>query len=354
MTCYKPMIRVEDLTKWEKAKDGHLYHPSKLFSSDRLENYDRDEYSRIRQKWGNYQIIPCKNCIGCRLDYSREWANRGYLEAKCWKNNYFITLTYDEDNLPYEEEIQDNNGITYTDTIEELPWQGTLNPNDMTRFMKNLRKIFERKKKEINIRFMGCGEYGDNTRRPHYHLILFNCNLPKETFYDPHITWNKDTVWKNKWIEQAWGKGMTQIGECNWNSIAYVARYITKKINGNESEEFYAMQGERKEFFRASNQPGIGGIYYEKHKEEIYKNDKILIKNLTGVHWIKPPSYFDKLYDKEKPEEMEKIREKRKQEHFNQLQLKGKTTSLTRWEQLQIEKTSKEDTSRALKRDKTN
>ena len=353
MTCYKPMIRCEDLTKWTKAKDGHLYHPATLFSSDRLELYDKDKFERIRQKWGNFQIIPCKNCIGCRLDYSREWANRGYLESKCWDQNWFVTLTYDEDSIPYSEEITDSQGITYTDSIDEMPWQGTIQPDDMTRFMKNLRKIFERKKKETNIRFMGCGEYGENTRRPHYHLILFNCNLPKETFYDPHVTWNKDTVWKNTWIERAWGKGMVQIGECNWNSIAYVARYITKKINGNESEEFYAMQGEEKEFFRASNQPGIGGIYYENNKEKIYKNDKILIQNLKGVHWIKPPEYFDRLYEKEYPEKMQEIKEKRKKEMYNQLLLKEQTTTLTRWEQLQIEKSTKEDSNRALKRDKT-
>lgn len=258
-------------------------------------------------------------------------------------------------NTAYQRAVQDlkKAGITYTDSIDEMPWQGTLQPDDMTRFMKNLRKIFERKKKETNIRFMGCGEYGENTRRPHYHLILFNCNLPKETFYEPHVTWNKDTVWKNTWIERAWGKGMVQIGECNWNSIAYVARYITKKINGNESEEFYAMQGEEKEFFRTSNQPGIGGIYYENNKEKIYKNDKILIQNLKGVHWIKPPEYFDRLYEKEYPEKMQEIKEKRKKEMYNQLLLKGQTTTLTRWEQLQIEKSTKEDSNRALKRDKT-
>ena len=113
------------------------------------------------------------------------------------------------------------------------------------------------------------------------------------------------------------------------------------------------MQGEKKEFFRASNQPGIGGIYYENNKEKIYKNDKILIQNLKWVHWIKPPEYFDRLYEKEYPEKMQEIKEKRKKEMYNQLLLKGQTTTLTRWEQLQIEKSTKEDSNRALKRDKT-
>lgn len=345
MTCYKPMIRVEDRTKWETALDGHKYHPAKIISSDRLEEFDH-KFSMGHYK---YTQINCGECIGCRLDYSREWANRGYLESLQYKHNYFITLTYDEDHLPEAEEVTTSSGLTFTE-LEEYEWKGILVPKEFTQFMKNLRQIMKRDYNVDGVRFMGCGEYGGEGARPHYHIILFNCPLPEETFYNPRISWGKDVYYQNTIIERAWTKGISNICEANWNNIAYTARYITKKINGTGSEEEYAARGQIKEFFRTSRNPGIAREYYEKNKDEIYKTDQIMIKNKKGVHYVKPPKYFDQLYEKENPKEFEKIRKQRKKQTLDNLLIKGQTTSLTRWEQLQIEMTTKEQASSTLKR----
>lgn len=350
MGCYKPMIRRENLGKWKKAADGHLYHPANIFSSDKLELYDKKD-------WGNYkyEFIPCGKCIGCRLDYSRNWANRGYLESLLWEQNWFVTLTYDDKYLPYQDEWTTTEGITYTDQdLEELEWKGTLEPNDFTQFMKNLRQIMKREYGVDGIRFIGCGEYGTEERRPHYHLILFNFNIPVDQLYEPHLK-DGDYSYKCKLIERAWserkGKACECMGICDvtpatWNTIAYVARYITKKINGKESEDFYAMQGELKEFFRCST--GIGKGYYDLHKEDIYKYDQILIKNKKGSHWVKPPKYFDDLYEQEEPEKMKQIKQNRKKLQLQQLINKSKLTSLTRWEQLQLEQDLKEKDAQML------
>lgn len=344
MPCYKPMIRAEDTWSWSKAEDGHLYHPARIFSSDRLENYDKQSLARYR-----YSQIPCGECIGCRLDYSREWANRGYLESKLWNNNYFITLTYDEENITVPEVVETREGYVFTE-IEELEWSGTVVPEELQKFMKKLRKYFKYHFNHEGIRFMACGEYGPETKRPHYHLILFNCPFPEDSFYNARVDWEKEIYWQNKILEKCWNKGISNITEATWNTIAYVARYITKKINGKQSEEIYAAQGQRKEFFRTSRNPGIGKGYYDKFKEKIYEEDKILIKNKKGSHWVKPPKYFDTLYEKENPEKLEEIKRKRQKQMINSLIIKGKTTSLTRWEQLQIEQATKEETSSTLKR----
>lgn len=44
--------------------------------------------------------IPCGQCIGCRLEKSRQWAIRCVHEASLYENNCFITLTYSPENLP--------------------------------------------------------------------------------------------------------------------------------------------------------------------------------------------------------------------------------------------------------------
>lgn len=44
--------------------------------------------------------LPCGQCIGCRLERSRQWAMRCVHESKTHNENSFITLTYSDENLP--------------------------------------------------------------------------------------------------------------------------------------------------------------------------------------------------------------------------------------------------------------
>ena len=347
MTCYRPLIRAEDTTRWVKAIDGHRYHPADVFSSNRLEQYDK----QFRVGRWKYTPIPCGKCIGCRLDYSRDWANRGYLESLYYEQNYFITLTYDEKHLTIPQEMETSEGITYTD-LEENEWKGILVPKEFKRFLNTLRKISKREFKHTGIRYIGCGEYGGKEKRPHYHLILFNCPLPIESFYKPRCSWNKDMYYQNEIIERAWPNGISNICEANWNTIAYTARYITKKVNGKESEEYYTMQGQIPEFLRSSTQPGIARQYYEDHKKEIYEKDKIMIVTKDGVQWSTPPKYFDRLLKKEDPEKMKWIKEQRRRKNINMLQAKADLTSLTRWEQFLVDMEYKEDQTTTLGRNK--
>lgn len=48
----------------------------------------------------NIISLPCGKCIGCRLDYSRQWADRLMLELQYHDSAYFITLTYNDDHVP--------------------------------------------------------------------------------------------------------------------------------------------------------------------------------------------------------------------------------------------------------------
>lgn len=345
MPCYHPLIRLEERGKRIKASDGHYYNKSIIVSPEKYELEMNNDTKYFRK-----QTIPCGKCIGCRLDYSREWANRGYLESKLWEQNWFVTLTYDDDNIEIPEliEMKDGRVIFEEQALEDGEnWLGTLVPKDLTQFIKNLRQIMKRDYNEDGIRFMACGEYGGETERPHYHLILFNLNLPIEDLYDPHIS-NKEIYYKSHIIERAWGKGLHNISEATWNTIAYTARYITKKINGKISEEYYANKGQKKEFLRVSRMPGIGQGYYDLHKEEIYSKDEIIIKNKAGIISCKPPKYFDELYKAENPEAFKEIQEKRKREGKVAQSLKDMQTSISRSERLEIEERTKEEKTQKL------
>lgn len=345
MPCYHPLIRIEELGKWATAEDGHKYHPARVISQETLNDLELSDNMQ-KSAYHKTQIIPCGKCIGCRLDYSREWANRGYLEAKQWKQNYFVTITYDENHLPQPDEIETKDGFTYTDNGE---WNGCLVKKDLTQFIKNVRQIMKRDHNQDNIRFMACGEYGEQGARPHYHIIFFNLNLPLEDLFEPKII-NKEMYYRSHIIERAWNKGISNVSEASWNNIAYTARYITKKINGPESEDLYAENGKIKEFFRVSRMPGIGEQYYRDHWKEIYDKDEIIVKNKAGIVASRPPKYYDKIFEKEHPEEWKKIKAKR--EHMAKMnnKVKDQQSSLFRQEQNEVNERSKEEQHLKLQR----
>lgn len=340
------MVRIEDKFKWEIAADGHKYHPATILKESEVPNFIETMKHQTGGGRYGYTLIPCGKCIGCRLDYSAEWANRGYCEAKMHENNYFVTLTYDPDHIHIDEYLEDREGFTW---VNEGDWNGNLYPKELTQFIKSLRQKMKRDYGDDGIRFMACGEYGSKGARPHYHIIFFGLNLPAETFFEPQII-NKNIYYRNKIIEDIWTKGFSNVGEANWNTISYVARYITKKINGEGSEQLYAANGKIKEFMRVSRMPGIGEPYYQKHKDEIYKNGYITIKNLEGTHKVTPPTYFDDLFKKEHPGEFLKIQRERRQRAENKNRLKAEQTSLFLKDQLEIEERSKETNNIALVR----
>ena len=97
-----------------------------------------------------------------------------------------------------------------------------------------------------------------------------------------------------------------------------------------------------------SRDPGIGKPYYDLHKEEIYKDDRIMISNLSGVHYEKPPKYFDDLFKEEYPERWKEIQQNREREGRNAQRNSASETSLFRRDQLKIEERSKEEQTKAL------
>lgn len=234
--------------------------------------------------------IACGQCIGCKLEKSRQWAVRCLHEASLYDHNQYVTLTYNDENLPKD---------------------GNLQLEDFQKFMKRLRK-----KKGNNIRYFHCGEYGDQYKRPHYHALLFNVN-----FKDKQIIKNNqqgDPLYTSQELLNIWQKGHVLIGDVTFQSAAYVARYITKKITGKDALHHYnnidLQTGEvlkelTPEYTTMSRRPGIAYQWYEKFKTDVFPDDFVVVNGKK----VSTPKYYLNRLEKEDPEAFEDIKFRREE-----------------------------------------
>lgn len=231
--------------------------------------------------------VPCGQCIGCRLERSRQWAIRCVHEASLYPKNCFITLTY---------------------APEHVPKDGSLKKSHFQKFMKRLRKKFP----ENKIRFFHCGEYGEKNDRPHYHACLFNFDFPDREL----INTRGAKLYISKTLQKLWPYGFSTIGDVTFESAAYVARYITKKVTGKRALYHYHLidsQGEilaerLPEYITMSRRPGIARDWYEKFKDDVFPHDFVVLKEKK----LKPPKYYDKLLEQTSPSAAQKIKNLRK------------------------------------------
>lgn len=243
----------------------------------------------------------CGKCIGCRLEYARQWAVRCTHEAQLHENNCFITLTFDDKHL--------NN-------------KNTLVKSDFQNFLKRLRKRFAplvsatcepslknhkllkitKKYKPWDLRYFHCGEYGSKNERPHHHACLFNFDFPDKL---PFSTGKGTTLYRSKILEDLWSDpetgvslGFSSIGSVTYASAAYVAQYCLKKIDGNLAPGHY--QGRLPEYTTSSRRPAPGLDWYKKYGQtDAYPRDYVVLNGVKG----KIPKYYDKKQSLHSPEE---------------------------------------------------
>ena len=277
MPCYKP------LAAYRYAIVGKASKIAFLKSGETIPT--KAEYLRI----------PCGQCTGCRLDHSKMWASRCMHESRLHDHNCFITLTYNDQNLP--------------------PDQG-LRKGHFQLFMKRLRKYANKP----GIKYLHAGEYGE-TKRPHYHACLFGFDLPDKRFFKEND--QGDIIYTSGILDLLWGKGFSTVGDLTWQSAAYTARYSLKKLNGEKANQADPVTGllhyERThlhtgeitpvipEYATQSRNPGLGKGFLEEYMDDIYPWDEVIVDG----HAIRPPRYYDNIYEIENEIEMEEIRKRR-------------------------------------------
>ena len=218
--------------------------------------------------------VPCGRCVGCRLERSRLWAIRVMHEKRMHFESAFVTLTYDNAHLPSG---------------------ATLVRRDVQLFLKRLRKV-----RPEGLRIFGCGEYGERTLRPHYHLLFLNTRFPDMYFYK--ASKSGKPLYRSDELEKLWPLGNNLIGDVTFESATYCARYCLKKISGTKAADHY---GDRlPEFSIMSRRPGIGRTWFEKYHPEAYAHDSAIMNGRE----VGLPRYYDVLYGDIDPVHLEFVK----------------------------------------------
>lgn len=271
MPCYYPITAY-------RSRSGRSPNGGWPIVFNRREGYDDKKV-----------IIPCGQCVGCRLEKSRQWAIRCVHESQMHDQNCFITLTYRDEDIP----------------------------KNLSLVKEDLQKFWKRMRKTITLRYFSAGEYGDKYGRPHYHACVFGyrpdigindtemhkvgrCEICKD------IKTKEIQLYHSKWLDERWEKGIVIIGEVTFESAAYVARYVMKKMTGEKAEGHY--NGRQPEYAAMSRNPGIGSTWYDKYKTDVYPRDKMVIRG--GIE-CKPTLYYDRKFNDQDQKKMQVLHYRR-------------------------------------------
>lgn len=207
-------------------------------------------------------------------------------ESSLHEFNSFLTLTYDDANLP------DHGNLVY---------------RDFQLFFKRLRKA------GVKARFFMCGEYGEEEKRPHYHAIIFGFDPVDKVYY--RKTGAGEIIYTSASLDAMWRKGTVFVGAVTFESAAYVARYCLKKVTGEAADNHYKqvdlVTGEIiqmvPEFAHMSLKPGIGRPWLDKYSADVYPHDYVIIRGQK----VRPPKYYDTVFEKGNIDDFDWIRVQR-------------------------------------------
>lgn len=267
--------------------------------------------------------LPCGQCWGCRLEKSRQWAVRCMHEAKMHEHNSFLTLTYNDDALTQKYWT----GLYRIDGTKA--YGGTLHYRDIVLFHKRLLKALSSEKlsdaivsdiqakprdgryggqppsprQNRTFRFYLGGEYGEQYMRPHWHECIFGLAFHDKTYIGKSPAGER--LYESPTLQKLWPHGFSSIGEVTFESAAYVARYIMKKINGKQAEKHYEKidmeTGEiirlHPEFNNMSRSQGIGLSFFEKYYSDMYPEGIAIVRGAKS----KTPRYYDKKFKERDP-----------------------------------------------------
>ncbi len=213
---------------------------------------------------GGY-LVKCRKCPACVVQRKNEWIFRLTEEQKDHKLGYFMTFTYSQENIPNIDLTTGELGRGHNPHSIQ-----SLRRKDVINYFKKVRNAGNKP------RYYYVGEYGEETKRPHYHAIVFGVSEVE--------------------LERHWKHGFTYSGEVNKKTIRYVVKYMTKRIKNTP---------EHAEFPRSIMSKGIGRTFL-KYKDFIRKNEQLVWVNQKFTEKI-PNYYLERIYE---PEQLKILREK--------------------------------------------
>lgn len=215
----------------------------------------------VRNKKGEVVRAPCGQCTACRVNYQMEWKARVAHELKAHDKNCWIMLSYDDVHLSLQ-------NLEYKDIDGRL---NSLEKRELILWKKRFQKELYPQK----VRFFGCGEYGGENHRPHYHMAIFGIGsdnpIFKFLYKEPKGGyWCRLDSWPfgNVWVDDK--PPEPKIG-------SYIAKYILKKHKGKNSDEYYNDLNCNREFVNMSLKPGIGAIKIDEFSTHYMNNPYVFI-----------------------------------------------------------------------------
>lgn len=258
MTCFHPLKGFRSKTLNDSGKRAVVFKSSEALNS------------------ALPLAVPCGQCRGCRTDRSGQWAIRLMHEAKTHDQSCFLTLTFDDANVPADYSVR---------------------LRDVQLFMKKLRK-----RAKCAVRFFACGEYGDEGGRPHYHLLIFGFDFPDKKLWAVR---QGNRNYKSEMLAELWPYGLSEVSDVTFKSAGYVARYCVKKINGGRADDHYtrvspvdgAVYRVAPEFATMSVKPGIGATWFDKFSDDAFPSDFIVVDGRKK----RPPRYYLRKLEQQRP-----------------------------------------------------
>ena len=302
MSCTSPRFRIDITQPGVMAQipnylAGKVINDGIMFGRELYDEYAKFvPLSKITQ-------LGCGQCMYCRIKSSREKSFRCYAESLYHPYNYFVTLTYNDQFLPRGDFVN----------IDGEPVESTLCIEDMQKFNKRVRRNLG------TMKTYYCGEYGDLFNRPHYHSLMF-CDFELDDLQFKYSKGGIDYFTSSK-LSSCWSdpktdveRGFVVISEFNFTTAAYCTKYILKKQR--ENVPLIISSGkplQQQPFAQASRNPGLGYLYFKDHSREIYESDRVLYQKNYDVYKMKPPKYYDSLFDEIDSAAMQDIKDRR---HF--------------------------------------
>lgn len=248
--------------------------------------------------------MPCGHCEICRRNNAKQWAVRVYHESRLYLNNTFVTLTYDDEHLPL--------------TDEGIP---TLKKNHMSEFMKRLRDYIY----PSQVRFFGCGEYGDTFSRPHMHLAIFGLDP-----LDERLVTDYNEVENGYCVEyKPWKLGRVHVGFVTPESSSYVAGYELKKLKPEEKEKQLS-RGIQPVFSLMSRRPGIGAAFCDAYKDEFIERGMCSVEGQdrglprfyrNRMEYQETDEYWDRLIEQVEKNKNQRLKDFSSVENMQQVAL---------------------------------
>lgn len=230
---------------------------------------------RTKNTYIDYNVkVPCGQCIACRLNKSREWQARCLAESLCHERSSFLTLTFSEDCLSSLSSVVVFGRRFYS--LEVRPFQ---------LFIKRLRKRIA----PARIRYLYCGEYGENTLRPHFHALIFGYQFPDLKFFKKS---GSDRLYTSDLLSSLWQQGHCLTADISPSSVRYVIDYIVK----GKIDDKIMQAGVKPPFICMSRRPGIGFQFFDNHRDQILQRGYVL---LYGKKYTLPRFFYEKLEEQE-------------------------------------------------------